>query len=93
MNQKLETIADKAADDLKGFIRESERAIEEAMSECAEESAVQDAPMKFRMALTIVLDLDKHKQENTLTWNVRHKLSSTSEIEDPKQIKMSIGSN
>lgn len=86
----LETIAAKAADDLKAFCAESEAAITEAMRKCAEECLVQETPPKFRLALSITLDLDKNQQENALSWSVRHKLSATSEIEDPNQTKLPI---
>jgi hypothetical protein len=90
MNQRLETITEKAADDLKGFVRESEAEILDAMRKCAEEAAVQETPMKFKLGLSIAIDLDKNQQENVLSWSVRHKLSATSTIEDPNQIKMTI---
>ncbi len=88
MQTKLQLIAAKAADDLQSFVRESAEEITAAMSRAAAESALQDKPAKFNLGLTISLDFDKNHQENTLSWSTRHKLSATSEIEDPAQIAL-----
>lgn len=88
MQTKLDLIAAKAADDLESFVRESHDEIVAAMSKAAEEAALQEASAKFRLALTITLDLDANQQENVLSWSTRRKLSATSEIEDPAQITL-----
>jgi hypothetical protein len=91
MNAKLETIAAKAADDLPALIGEAEDNILDAMSKATEEAALTESPVKFRLAYTITMDLDKSTQENKLSWSVRHSLSHTSQIEDPKQTSLPFG--
>jgi hypothetical protein len=88
MNAKLETIAAKAADDLSALIGEAEDNILDAMSKATEEAALTESPVKFRLSYTITLDLDKSTQENKLAWSVRHSLSHTAPLDDPKQSKL-----
>ena len=84
----LETVAAKAADDLKLFIdrkRDEILAAIEGAIECSEEN---ETACKFKLGLSITLDLDKSQQENILSWGVRHKISAVSQIEDPAQLRM-----
>jgi hypothetical protein len=84
----LTIVAEKAADDLKAFIQEREDEIRKAIISASESAAENDQPCKFKMSLGIILDLDKSTQENVLAWGMRFKLSATSQIEDPLQMKL-----
>lgn len=90
MNTKLSTIITAAAADLESLADEGEKQILDAMSKAAVEAALQETPPKFRLGLTITIDLQKNTQENKLAWSVRHSLSHTAPIEDPKQGKLAL---
>lgn len=90
MNERLETIAAKAAEDLPLLITEAEDNILDAMSKAAAESQLNETPVKFRLSYTITLDMEKSTQENKLAWSVRHCLSHTTQIEDPQQEKLKL---
>jgi len=88
----IKTIIEKAADDIISLSVEAEKDILEAIEKSAMEAATQEKPPKFTLSFTVALDLQNNTQENKLAWNVRHSLSSKSDIEDENQPKLPLGS-
>lgn len=85
MNPKLKAIADKAATDLIALVKDGEDKILEAWSQAEEEAQVNESKPKFKMGLSITLDLDKDAMETALTFGIKHKLTVNSTIPDPNQ--------
>ena len=85
MNAKLHAIAEKAATDLQSLIEESEANILKAWDAAEQESQDNETPPKFKLGLTITLDLDKDTMETALTYGIKHKLSVACTIPDPNQ--------
>lgn len=90
MNAKLKAIAEKAAENLQAYVKEYEDKILEAWNSVEAESQEQDTKPKFKLGFAITLDLEKDQMETALSWNVKYKASSTNEIPDPDQAKLSL---
>jgi hypothetical protein len=84
-NKKLEAIANKAADDLKALIKESEDKIIEAWDAVTDDAQENETAPKFKLGLAITLDLDADKMESALTFSIRRKLTVECTIPDPNQ--------
>jgi hypothetical protein len=91
MNSKLNAIAAKAASDLQSLIKESEEKIMEAWNACADEAQENDTTPKFKLGLSITLDLDADKMESALSFSIRRKLTVESSIPDPNQPELLSG--
>jgi len=85
---KLGAIAQIAAENLTALMRENEAAIQDAISKCAEETALQDVEAKFNIGFTIALNLDKSTQTHKLTWSVRNVRETSCAIPDPAQTNL-----
>jgi len=85
MNEKLQSITEKAAADLVALVKDGEEKILEAWSACEEESQANETAPKFKLGLSITLDLDKDSMETALSFGIKHKLSVTCSIPDPSQ--------
>lgn len=85
MNAKLNAIAEKAAADLLALIQEDERKILDAWNECEEEAQNNETKPKFKLGLSITLDLDKDGMETTLSFGIKHKRTMQCAIPDPNQ--------
>ena len=84
-NPKLQAIATRAADDLMDLVRESEEKILEAWNAAESDAQENGVAPKFKLGLSITLDLDADKMESALTFGIRHKLTACCEIPDPSQ--------
>lgn len=91
MNKKLEAIAKQASENLLALIKDGEPKILEAWNSCEEEAQLNEAKPKFKLGLSIVLDLDGDKMDTALSFGVKHTLSVSGEIPDPLQTKLPIG--
>jgi hypothetical protein len=89
MNLKLKAIADEAAENLQDLVEENEVKLLEAWDSCEAEAQANEAPMKFKLGLSITLDLDADKMTTDLSWGVRYKVSAECSIPDPVQMKLS----
>lgn len=89
MNNKLEAIADEAADNLKALVRENEDKLLEAWASCEAEAQANEEKPKFKLGLSITLDLGADKMTTDLSWGVRYKASAECSIPDPAQMKLS----
>lgn len=87
---KLDCIADQAAEDLKAFIAESKVKLAEAWAAVEAEASDQETKPVLRIGFAIALDLQADKMETTLTFGVRHKLSTEREMPDPNQAEMDL---
>lgn len=85
MNAKLEAIADKAAEALRGLIKEGEPKILESWDEVVEEAQAQETEPKLKLGFAITLDLDKSAAVYDLSFSVRYKLTTSGVIPDPNQ--------
>lgn len=88
MNAKLNAIATKASAALVALVKESETKILEAWAACEEEAQDNETTPKFKLGLSITLDLDKDSMETALTYGIKHKLTATCTIPDPNQTDM-----
>lgn len=86
----LETIAQKASEDFLGLIKENTEDLEHSITKAAEESQLQETPLKFTIGIKLTLDLDKSKQTLELSWSDKHRRSCECDIEDPNQPKLGI---
>ncbi len=91
MNDKLAGIAAKAATDLCHLVKEGEDKILAAWSNAEEQAQLDDSKPKFRLSLSITLDLDKDTMDTDLSWSVKHHLSVTAPIPDTDQSELPIG--
>lgn len=85
MNPKLKAIAEKAAADLLALIKDGEDKILEAWNSAEEEAQINDTKPKFKLGLSITLDLDKDSMETALSFGIKHTLSVSASIPDPNQ--------
>lgn len=92
MNPKLKAIAEKAAADLLALIKDGEDKILEAWNQCEEEAQANETKPKFKLGLSITLDLDKDAMETALSFGIKHKLTMDCTIPDPSQPDL-IGKN
>ena len=92
-NAKLSAIAEKAATDLIAMVNEKHEEITAAWRACEEEAALSESGQKFRLGLSIALDITKNKMEVALSFGLRRKVSAESTIPDPEQIKLELRDN
>lgn len=85
MNPKLAAIAREAAENLQDLVKNHEDKILEAWHACEQEAQDQESAPKFRLALSITLDLDRDQMETALSFGIRYKASRDQQIPDPNQ--------
>ena len=90
MNPKLEAIAAQAAENLQDLVRGDEEKILAAWNSTSEEAELNETAPKFRLALTITLDLDGDKMETALSYSIRRKVVAEQKIPDPAQMKLEL---
>jgi hypothetical protein len=89
-NTKLNAISNEAAQNLCALVKENEAKLLEAWSSCEEEAQANDTAPKFKLALSITLDLDGDKMTTDLSWGVRYKATAECAIPDPDQRKLAL---
>src|ERR1019366_3868875 len=72
-NAKLLAISNEAAANLQALVRENEDKLLEAWSSCEDEAQANETKPKFKLGLSITLDLDADKMTTDLSWGVRYK--------------------
>lgn len=90
MKEQLRAIAEKAAEHLQDLIKDGETEILKAWAAVAREAALQEVGPKLKLGFTITVDIDKQVVDYDLSWSVRHKLSVSDKMEDPKQEKLGL---
>ena len=90
MKEQLREIAEKAGFHLIGLINDGETEILKAWAAVAREAALQEVGPKLRLGFSITVDIDKQAVDYDLSWSVRHKLSVSDKLEDPKQEKLGL---
>ena len=88
MNAKLKAISDEAAQNLCALVKENEEKLLEAWDACESEAQANETAPKFKLGLSITLDLDGDKMTTDLTWGVRYKATAECTIPDPDQAKL-----
>ena len=88
MNPLLETIADRAAEDLRSLIESGEKDILEAIHKMQAEALLQETSPKFGLGFKISVDFDKSTFDCDLSWTLKQSLGVSHQIEDPKQTKL-----
>ena len=88
MKEQLRAIAEKAGFHLVDLINDGEAEILKAWAAVAREAALQEVGPKLKLGFTITVDIDKQVVDYDLSWSVRHKLSVSDKLEDPKQEKL-----
>jgi hypothetical protein len=90
MNAKLEAISNEAANNLLALVKENESKLLEAWDACESEAQANETAPKFKLGLSITLDLDGDKMTTDLTWGVRYKATAECTIPDPDQSKLAL---
>lgn len=90
MNPQLESIADRAAEDLRDMIREAEPDILTAIHKAVAEAQLQESKPKFCLSYKIAVDYDKSVFNCDLSWSMKQNRTTSHTIEDPLQGKLSI---
>lgn len=90
MNTKLMAISNEAADKLQALVRENEKKLLEAWNACESEAQANETAPKFKLGLSITLDLEGDKMTTDLTWGVRYKATAECTIPDPDQGKLAL---
>lgn len=85
MNPKLYAIAKEAAENLQDLVKNHEEKILEAWHACEAEAQDQESAPKFKLALSITLDLERDQMETALSFGIRYKASRDQQIPDPAQ--------
>ena len=88
MKEQLRAIAEKAGFHLVDLIKDGEAEILKAWAAVAREAALQEVGPKLRLGFSITVNIDKQAVDYDLSWSVRHKLSVSDKLEDPKQEKL-----
>jgi len=88
MKEQLRAIAEKAGFHLVDLIKDGEAEILKAWAAVAREAALQEVGPKLRLGFSITVDIDKQAVDYDLSWSVRHKLSVSDKLEDPKREKL-----
>ena len=89
-NAKLLAISNEAAANLQALVRENEDKLLEAWSSCEDEAQANETKPKFKLGLSITLDLDADKMTTDLSWGVRYKATAECTIPDPDQKKLAL---
>lgn len=82
---KLEQVAEDAAERLKSLWKEAQEDIERGIISATEEAQAQEKEAKFRVSFSITLNLDRNVVQHSLSFSTRHKLDSISTIPDANQ--------
>lgn len=90
MKEQLRAIAERAGAHLIDLITDGEAEILKAWAAVAREAALQEVGPKLKLGFTITVDIDKQVVDYDLSWSVRHKLSVSDKMEDPKQEKLGL---
>ena len=90
MKEQLRAIAERAGAHLIDLIKDGEAEILKAWAAVAREAALQEVGPKLRLGFSITVDIDKQVVDYDLSWSVRHKLSVSDKMEDPKQEKLGL---
>jgi hypothetical protein len=90
MNSKLLAISNEAAQNLCALVKEHEVKLLEAWNSCEEEAQANETAPKFKLTLSITLDLDGDKMITDLSWGVRYKATAECTIPDPGQGKLAL---
>lgn len=85
MNALLQSISDQSSSNLVAFIKEAHDDLLAAIHKAEMESQLQESPLKFNIGYKIVIDFDKSKVVNSLSWNVKQSLESSYTLNDPNQ--------
>ena len=91
MKEQLRAIGQSAGANLQDLIGSGEVEILKAWAAVAREAALQEVGPKLRLSYTITVDIDKQSVDYDLAWSVRHKLSVSEKLEDPRQEKLGLG--
>ena len=83
MNKILNQMAEAGAEDLRAAIEEKETEILEAIQKMAEERSEtkSEAPLKFKLSLSITADLDESVVETVMSYSVKTTVKGKHEIE------------
>lgn len=92
MNSKLSAISIEAAQNLCALVKENEEKLLEAWNSCESEAQANETVPKFKLGLSITLDLDADKMTTDLTWGVRYKATAECTIPDPDQANLPLSS-
>jgi hypothetical protein len=90
MKEQLRAIAERAGAHLIDLITDGETEILKTWAAVAREAALQEVGPKLKLGFTIIVDIDKQVVDYDLSWSVRHKLSVSDKLEDPKQEKLDL---
>ena len=90
MKEQLRAIAERAGAHLIDLITDGETEILKAWAAVAREAALQEVGPKLKLGFTIIVDIDKQVVDYDLSWSVRHKLSVSDKLEDPKHEKLDL---
>lgn len=85
MNPKLKLIAEAAGQDFVDLVKDRQSEILEAWNAAEEEAQIQETKPKFRLSMSVTLDLDADKMETALTFGIRRKVTVFRDIPDQNQ--------
>lgn len=80
MNNILEQMAERGAEDLRSAIEDKEPEILKAIQKMAEERE-GNAPLKFKLSLALTADLDKSTVETAVSYSVKTTVKGVHAIE------------
>jgi hypothetical protein len=80
MNNILEQMAERGAEDLRSAIEDKEPEILKAIQKMADERE-GDAPLKFKLSLALTADLDKSTVETAVSYSVKTTVKGVHAIE------------
>lgn len=80
MNHILSQMADRGAEDLRSAIEDKQPEILEAIQKIAAERE-GDAPLKFRVSLALIADLDANVVETEVSYSVKTKVKGKHALE------------
>lgn len=85
MNPTIASICQQAPIEIQGLLTEAADELTAALLKCVEEAKLQDADAVLSVGFTIKANVDTGTVDYQLAWSVRHKLSTSRELEDPNQ--------
>lgn len=90
MSPIIQNLIKAAPEQLVALLTESADQIDAAIVSAATEAQAQESAAKLSIPFGIVVNIDKSAFEFSLSWSVKHKLTSACQIEDPKQEQLPI---
>jgi len=93
MNEKLNAIANKAAQDFLALVKESEDNILEAWNAAEADAQENETTPKFALGFSVTLDLNANQMDSKLAFGIKRKLTITGEIPDPNQETLPLGAD